>query len=290
MMKYSALAIMITMALSPQLQTKESTATMHAHAIHWQDDTFVLPEDNVISDYWVSEKLDGVRAFWTGNQLQTRSGHRIHAPEWFTKDLPQEALDGELWAGRNHFYHVTQTVLDTIPNDTQWQKIQFMVFDAPSHPGSFDERLNHLTTLINTLPLQHIEIVEQKRLNTIQALENWLDEVESRGGEGLMLHQASQRYVTGRTNGLLKLKRFQDAEAIVIGYEPGKGKYEGRTGAIWVKMDKHPLFKIGSGLSDAERAAPPPIGSIVTFRYNGFTQNRIPRFARYLRTRPSKTL
>lgn len=290
MMKYSALAIMIMLALSPQTLAKETVTTMRAHSIDWQDDTVVLPAGSVITDYWVSEKLDGVRAFWTGSQLQTRSGHQIHAPDWFTKDFPKEALEGELWAGRNQFHLTMQTVLDSVPNETQWRKIQFMVFDAPNQPGTFDERLAHITPLIDSLHQQQIKAVHQRKLDSIQTLEHWLNEVESHGGEGLMLHRGKQRYIAGKADGLLKLKRFEDAEAIVVGYEPGKGKYQGLTGAIWVKMDNHPLFKIGSGFSDAERASPPEIGSIVTFRYNGFTQNRIPRFARFLRSRPAETL
>lgn len=80
-----------------------------------------------IDEYWYSEKLDGIRAYWTGEQLQTRSGKKIHAPAWFVQALPNYPLDGELWAGRGHFHLVQQTVLDTSPIDQAWQQIRFML-------------------------------------------------------------------------------------------------------------------------------------------------------------------
>lgn len=75
-----------------------------------------------ISEYWYSEKLDGIRAYWTGQHLVTRNGNRIYAPAWFTDPLPDYPLDGELWAGRGNFHLVQQTVLDKTPVDKAWQK------------------------------------------------------------------------------------------------------------------------------------------------------------------------
>ncbi|MDP3031565.1 MAG: DNA ligase, partial [Rhodocyclaceae bacterium] len=56
-----------------------------------------------VSQYWVSEKLDGVRAYWDGRQLRFRSGNVILAPAWFIAALPAHSLDGELWLGRGTF-------------------------------------------------------------------------------------------------------------------------------------------------------------------------------------------
>ncbi|KKC99385.1 MULTISPECIES: DNA ligase [Photobacterium] len=288
-MKQSELAMIITLMLSPISYAKE-TVTMRATSAAWQDDSFLLPMGTTITDYWISEKLDGIRAHWNGQQLQTRTGHKINAPAWFTENWPDEALEGELWAGRDAFHLVSRTVLDSSPNSEQWQKIRFMIFDAPAHPGTFDERRHHMTTLINQLNHPYIQIIAQRKLSSIAMVKTWLSEIEADGGEGIMLHLASQPYVAGRSDSLVKIKRFEDAEAVVVGYEPGKGKYQGVMGALWVKMDGVPPFKIGTGFSDAERAIPPEIGSIITIRYNGLTHNQIPRFARYLRPRASSTL
>src|SRR5690606_1286923 len=56
-----------------------------------------------VADYWVSEKLDGVRAYWDGQQLISRQGNRFNAPPWFTANFPDTPLDGELWGGRGTF-------------------------------------------------------------------------------------------------------------------------------------------------------------------------------------------
>ena len=39
------------------------------------------------------------------------------------------------------------------------------------------------------------------------------------------------------------------------------------------------------GFTDAQRAMPPPVGSWLTYRYNGLTSTGLPRFARFLRVR-----
>jgi len=56
-------------------------------------------------------------------------------------------------------------------------------------------------------------------------------------------------------------------------------------GALLVERPDGLRFRLGSGLDDAQRAAPPPIGSLVTYRHNGHTRNGVPRFARFLRVR-----
>ena len=100
-----------------------------------------------------------------------------------------------------------------------------------------------------------------------------------------MLHRADAPYLTGRSDVLVKLKPWQDAEAVVVGHMPGKGKYEGMTGALEMEMPGGQRFRIGSGLSDDLRRQPPPIGSRITYRYQHLTKKGLPRFPRYLRLR-----
>ena len=63
----------------------------------------VYRADTKLADYWVSEKLDGVRGYWDGEKLMTRGGERIVAPGWFTAGWSNVPLDGELWVGRGKF-------------------------------------------------------------------------------------------------------------------------------------------------------------------------------------------
>jgi DNA ligase 1 len=103
------------------------------------------------------------------------------------------------------------------------------------------------------------------------------------GGEGLMLHLSSAPLATGRNDVLLKLKPLSDAEATVVGYIAGKGKYAGLTGALVVKADNGLRFNLGTGLSDAQRKTPPAIGTKVTYTYRDVTPRGKPRFASFLR-------
>ena len=112
-----------------------------------------------------------------------------------------------------------------------------------------------------------------------------LAEVEAKGGEGLVVRNPRTPYQTGRSAAALKVKRFDDMEGKVVGYRLGTGKFTGKTGALQVKIEGGLTFYIGSGLKDRERERPPPLGSIVTFKHQGFTSKGIPRFASFLRVR-----
>jgi len=262
-----------------------------------------------VAKYWVSEKLDGVRAFWDGKNLVSRGGQVIAAPAWFVADLPKVALDGELWLGHNQFAQTMSIISKLQPIDSEWQHIRYHVFELPNAPGTFSERLAALQLLAGNGKSEHAQrgakpsanqaamsvatpseshywqIIPQFRLPDHQALLAKLQELEQQGAEGLMLHHQDALYKTGRSSDLLKLKSYQDTEAEVIGYRPGKGKYQGMVGALIVKMPDGKTFAIGSGLTDTLRQTPPPIGTLVTYRYNGFTKKGLPRFARFMRVR-----
>ncbi len=238
-----------------------------------------------VSNYWVSEKLDGVRARWDGQALWTRAGTRIDPPGWFTRGWPGQPLDGELWGGRGSFETTSGTVRTHPPDDAGWRRLRFMVFDLPGHPGSFDLRLGALRSLIGHGASPTLELIPQRRIADSAALHRHLDGIVAAGGEGLMLHHQDNPYRAGRSDGLLKLKPWDDAEARVVAHLPGKGKYKGMLGALLVERADGARFRIGSGFKDAQRAAPPAIGSLVTYRYNGLTATGLPRFARFLRVR-----
>lgn len=241
--------------------------------------------DISLADYWVSEKLDGVRAYWDGQTLISRQGNVYHAPSWFIADFSSTPLDGELWMGRGRFDELSGAVRKQTPDNSQWQEIRFMAFDLPAAEGSFDFRLIQLKRLIDQNNSPYLVLVEQQKFTNEIALLAYLDEVIALGGEGLMLHLASAPYRAKRSDDLLKLKRYQDAEATVIGHVPGKGKYEGMLGALLVETEGGLRLKIGSGLSDGQRKAPPPIGSTITYKYFGLSSKGKPRFASFLRIR-----
>ena len=238
-----------------------------------------------LTRYWVSEKLDGVRARWDGVALRSRRGNRLHAPPWFVEGFPAEPLDGELWLGRGAFEKLSGTVRRAVPDDDAWRGVRFMVFDLPAHPADFDGRLRRLRALFARVASPHIALIEQFRVADHAELMAALDRVVALGGEGLMLHDGRARYRAGRTNDLLKVKRYEDAEAVVVAHLPGRGKYAGLLGSLLVETPDGRRFRLGSGFSDEERRRPPPVGATVTYKHYGVTGNGIPRFASFLRVR-----
>jgi DNA ligase-1 len=240
-----------------------------------------------VKEYWVSEKLDGVRARWDGHQFISRQGNIFHSPEWFTADFPIQALDGELWIKRNSFEHVVSTVRTHTPNDTAWRKIRYMVFDLPESTAIFSNRLKILKSIISKVDSPYLKLIKQFRVDSHSSLMKELQEVTQSGGEGLMLHLGDSLYFGGRSDALLKLKRYQDAEADVIGHLPGKGKFTGMLGALLVRTADGKHFRIGTGFSNLERKNPPPVGASITYKYYGKTRNGVPKFASFLRVRKS---
>jgi DNA ligase-1 len=237
------------------------------------------------ADYWVSEKYDGVRAIWDGHELRFRSGRSVPAPAWFVEGLPAQALDGELWLGRDRFDKLSAIVRKAEPVDAEWRQMKYMIFELPGAPGTFTERIAEMQRLVAASRLPNLEAVPQFRIADRKSLKRRLEEIVKAGGEGLMLHRADALYHGGRSDDLLKFKPFQDAEARVIGHEPGKGRFAGLTGALKMEMPEGKRFRLGAGLTDAARRKPPPIGSLVTYRYQSLTPKGLPRFPRYWRVR-----
>jgi len=236
------------------------------------------------SPYFVSEKLDGVRGYWDGHQLWTRGQQAIHPPPGFTDGWPALAMDGELWAGRGTFEKASAAVRSSAANPADWADIRLMVFDLPDEPGPFSHRVAVMQQIIDGHS-PTLAMIPQRRISSLDALDAWLNDVVSNGGEGLVLHRADAPYRGIRSDDLLKYKPFQDAEAKVIAQLPGQGRLQGKLGALRVRTPEGREFSIGTGFSDAEREQPPPVGSTVTYRYRGLTATGLPRFASFLRVR-----
>ncbi|HQS99580.1 MAG: DNA ligase [Hydrogenophilales bacterium 16-64-46] len=246
-------------------------------------ETYVAGID--VSRYLVSEKYDGVRAQWDGTALRFRGGSTVPAPAWFTAHFPAVPLDGELWLGHGQFDALSGIVRKQVAVDAEWRAVRYLVFELPDAPGNFAARHAQLRALIGAAGVPWLVPVEQTTVASHAELMRRLDAVVRTGGEGLMLHRADAPYVTGRSDALLKLKPWLDAEAVVVGHVPGQGKYAGMTGALQMAMPDGKRFRLGSGLTDALRRAPPPVGTRVTYRYLNLTKNGVPRHPRYLRVR-----
>lgn len=237
-----------------------------------------------IKGWLMSEKLDGIRGYWDGKQLISKNGNKIHAPKWFIKDFPPFALDGELWTKRGDFENIQSIVLDDIATK-QWQKISYQIFEVPYHDGNFTTRLQHAEKYLKEKQIKHVQIIKQIKCKDSVQLNNYLQYIEKLGGEGVVIKNPKLLYITGRSTQILKVKSFEDLEGKVIGINTGKGKFQGLMGSLTVELQSGVVFRLGGGFTLEDRKSPPTIGSKVTFKYYGFTKNKKPKFASFLRVR-----
>lgn len=242
------------------------------------------------SGYVMSEKLDGMRAYWDGKgRLWTRRGERVAAPDWFLQGLPADVeLDGELFLGRQQFDACMSIARQSDASD-DWRRLTYVIFDAPLVSGGITTRLAAIRSLIDpeTGLTPYARIHPHEMCRGADHLMEELAHVEQVGGEGLMLRNAASVHRGGRTNDLLKVKSFYDAEALITAHEEGSGKYKGMVGSLVCILKDGSAFKVGSGLSDSERTfdSAPKIGSVITFKYFELTKDGIPRFPTFLRIR-----
>jgi DNA ligase 1 len=233
--------------------------------------------------FLVSEKFDGVRALWDGRTLRTRTGKVLDAPKDFTARLPPEALDGELWLGRGRFDEVSALVRRRRPEPGAWREVQLLVFEMQRAGGRFDERVKHIQAIVGRVQWPQLHAVVQAVVADRTELKARLHAVLDAGGEGLMLHRADAPNLGGRSEALLKLKPVHDDDALVIGHTPGQGRLDGLLGALQVRNADGVVFLVGSGFTDEQRRVPPPIGSLIVYRFRGQTSHGVPRFASFVR-------
>ena len=265
----------------------------------------------------LSEKFDGYRARWLPDQrvFLSRNGKVYNAPEWFKDSMPNEFLDGELFAGREHFQSMG-VVRKKLPIDQEWVPIKYVVYDLPEYDIPFKERILKLESIVSEsndvwniskseLPTflcdteYPLVFTAQIVVESIEHMEHIYRDILSNGGEGIMIKDPVSLYEDKRSNYMLKYKPCFDAEAIIIDYKSGNGKYSNILGSFICKPlinygnyssvdgDENHIFSI-SGMDDEVREnhhETHPNGTIITFEYSGKSESGKPRFARYLRIR-----
>lgn len=282
---------------------------------------FTKGKDNP-KGWLISEKFDGYRACYDHSKKQffSRQNKPFNAPEWFIQAMPPRLVDGELWIGRNMFQEMG-TVRKKVPVDEEWFNITFQVYDMPDHPGTFQERLKELKRIVkltksrwnlrrkdyeypfNTLECP-VVVAKQTVVKDEKHLDSVYKEILKQGGEGIMLKDPNSPYEGKRSKFLLKYKPSFDEEAIITGYKPGQGKYQGLLGGFMCKPlinhdtymsideDTDHAFTI-SGMDDEIRETylqTHPIGTIISYEHSGKTDKGKPRFGRYTRIRTDITI
>lgn len=235
-------------------------------------------EDMNVTSWYMSEKLDGVRAYWDGKKLISRSGKVFAAPDFFTKEFPKHELDGELWSKRGDFSNISSIVNQKNPH-SKWSELTYNIFEVPYVKGNLLQRLSAVKES------QYIKVIKQIKVKNKKELKEFLKNVEKKGGEGVVVRDGNLPYYTGRNDNALKVKSYIDEECEVVGYNNGQGKYEGKLGSLSCKMSNDNIINIGSGFTDEQRINPPKKGDIITFKYYGLTSKGNPRFPIFLRAR-----
>jgi DNA ligase 1 len=232
--------------------------------------------------WMVSEKLDGIRAVWTGSNFYTRNKKIVHAPAWFKAAMPQgQSYDGELFAGRGKFRQVSSTVRKLVPVDDEWRSIQYVVFDRPVANGRPFVQVLKENLEKELVPAQskYVRLARQYPVRSLDEVARLHDALVAKGAEGLMLRRADLGYAYKRTDAVLKVKAFGDAEAEVVGYDLGKGKYAGKLGSLlcsWGPSSASVTFGVGTGFTDEERGkykALFPLGTSVTVQFMEIDSN-----------------
>jgi DNA ligase-1 len=241
-------------------------------------------KDKVIG-WLMSEKLDGLRAVYSGSDLYSRAKNKFHVPAEFMAEWPDLVLDGELCCGRGKFKESISLVKNHNATYERYlaDGLVYSVFDAPLLAGNFSERIEKLKVIL--AGKKHIVVLDQTKIESIEQVKGFFDDIIELKGEGLMLRKYDDKYHYKRSSTLLKVKQFHDAEAIVVAYNGGKGKNEGLCGALTCKMPSGQTFKCGSGMTQSDRENPPAIGATITYRFFEVTGSGKPRFPTFVRVR-----
>ncbi|CAI2376162.1 unnamed protein product [Moneuplotes crassus] len=239
-----------------------------------------------IKGWIMSEKLDGIRCIWDGENMKSRAGNKFYVPDFFIENFPKDmVLDGELFLERGEFQKTVSIVKKQDKSD-RWKQIKYLVFDGPGIRGNFSMRLKVLEKKLSDVDSKYLELHKHEKCKDEKHLQEEMKRVVALGGEGMMIRDPKSKYEHRRVKTMLKVKEFHDDEATVIGSEKGTGRLERLMGALVVKNKAGKVFKVGSGFTDKERASPPKKGTTITYRYFELTKDGVPRFPTYMRVHP----
>lgn len=273
--------------------------------------------DKLVYPIIASPKVDGIRVIChpelgpvtrSSKPVPNRSLREfLHRPEF-------AGFDGEVVCGPANAPDVfNRTTSAVMTHDGDQENLMYWVFDDLSDPNGYDSRLYTMAErwyklssgwkiFVKMLPFKHIYQPDK----LLEAEKEWVE----KGFEGIMLRTIQGRYKQGRSTLkeqiLLKLKRFKDAEAVVIGFEPlysnqnpqtrnlqglaersdhKAGHVEVQTlGSLRVRHESQfGEFNVGSGFDASQRqfiwdSRDQLLGKTITFKYQEVGVVDKPRF------------
>lgn len=258
---------------------------------------------------YVQPKLDGMRCIAivkdrkcklysrTQKPIETVP-HIVAALENLARGLNRDfILDGELY---NHVLkHDFNRIMSIIKRDEvhpECKVVQFHVYDMPSVPAEFLDRMLDLKGLLHGLDDDHpLQFVETEIVGSEEEMMARMEQAIEAGYEGLMYRNPKSLYEGKRSHGLLKVKTFKDAEFEVCGVEEGNGRLQGKAGAIWCYTDatKEKKFKAKmqgtlESLTDYLVNFHNYNGKQLTVKFQNLTPDGIPRFPVGIRFREAE--
>lgn len=169
-----------------------------------------------LAGWFVSEKLNGCRAFWDGWRFWTRGGNVIPAPKWFTRGLPRVPLDGEIWAGRgvrhgndNSAFKIASKAVRLGGHWFEDGHLEFVAFDFPEACGSWDKRIRQAARALKQSAIgRAIDFFQiNPRCRDYGQLTAFLRKIRLLGGEGACMRNPDViAYEIGRSANLLRFK------------------------------------------------------------------------------------
>ncbi len=242
---------------------------------------------------WVwSEKLDGVRALWRPDEgrFVSRSNKPLNVPPSWLKMMAEVKipLDGEFFMGRGRFNETISAVRKKAPTEEQFIGVKYAVFDAVVEQADFAERLSMAEMAVARVKDTRLFVHLHTTVTNMASIGVAYLSIMASGGEGIMFRNPGSQYEFKRTSNLLKMKGEIDGKATVRAIQPGKGKHEGRMGALEVDAfyeGKAISFEVGTGFTDEERQwwwDNDPVGQVIRWRGMELTVDDSVRFPVYV--------
>jgi ATP-dependent DNA ligase len=252
----------------------------------------------------VQPKYDGVRCLgkWEDGKvvLTSRSGKpwnaAPHVNEALAKFLPKESvIDGELYIHGATFQAITRLVKKQRPESLN---VKYHVYDLPDNNGDSDlEWKDRKVALDKLVPKDQnvVVLVPSVRCSNEKEVKAEHDRLVQENYEGAIIRVLTSRYRYGyRSDGLLKLKAFEDAEFEITGHETGVGRYE-NCPVLICKAESGEEFRVNPKLTIEEKEEmlkniDEYIGKMYKVRFNGRSEapHSLPRFGRGLGIRDEK--
>lgn len=221
------------------------------------------------TEFWLTQKLNGVRATFYHGELIARSGVPYRGVEHITSALAWAdalgyVLDGELTLkdkgelSDNEAFRVATGILNSDDENktticyTVFDLIPLQEFESANPRLDYKERRFIMESMGDKLNSEYTQLLpvlyhgkDQSKIGEL------LDKMVSEDKEGLMLN-TNCPYKRTRHKGILKIKRFYTMDLPIIGYDEGTGRLNGMLGAFVLDYKGNEV-KVGSGFTDEQR-------------------------------------